>query len=503
MTYETDKIEIENIKKLIDCVSFELEVQRRTPTSINIYDLCGIKHYETTHSAILAGLLRWKGNRKALECFIHHFSNIQLSDQELNSASVETEKSININGEQRRLDILIRINNRLLIIIENKINTTDHSLQLQAYSDWLNSQHSYEEKHLIYLTLDGSQSTEGCPEDKYQCLSYKNDIIQWLKDCSSSTQFDMRYHLALFQYQEFWEKWFMETNELNEKIIPQIIENTTSYNSAKLIAKQIFRVARIHLISSILQKWQKTKQEYVSKTENMSDGKEARILFKINDYYDLCFEFNGDFLGLYYGVRLKKLPIFDFNIRIKDGWESSQFWLAYKYIKDDKVRDLGANEDLCIDSPEHIFSILDSAFDELKELIKNELKNYPEEIEKIPKHIDDLRNYLNNKNIIEPFQNIEVKNDGSTYLKGAKLGNDTFGISFLPRLTGYKIIIWENNNFDPQIIANALNTYSKLGEIFPNIYNGDDHYWEHPDIIPFNSIIDWLNGLLNLLKSMQ
>ena len=67
---------------------------------------------------------------------------------------------------------------------------------------------------------------------------------------------------------------------------------------------------------------------------------------------------------------------------IKDG----DFCLTYRlaelrqgdeitYIKDDKVRDLGANEDLCIDSPEHIFSILDSAFDELKELIKNELKN--------------------------------------------------------------------------------------------------------------------------------
>jgi hypothetical protein len=292
----------------------------------------------------------------------------------------------------------------------------------------------------------------------------------------------------------------METNELNEKIIPQIIENTTSYNSAKLIAKQIFRVARIHLISSILQKWQKTKQEYVTKTENMSDGKEARILFKINDYYDLCFEFNGDFLGLYYGVRLKKLPIFDFNIRIKDGWESSQFWLAYKYIKDDKVRDLGANEDLCIDSQEEIFSALDSAFDELIKLTQNELKNFHEELEEIPNKINSLRQQLKD---ITPFQNIKEQPDGSTYLMGAKLGNDTFGISFLPRLTGYKIIIWENNNFDPQIIANALNTYSKLQEIFPNIYNGNNCYWEHPDIIPFNSIIDWLKGLLKLIISLQ
>ncbi len=498
MTYETDKIEIENIKKLIDCVSIELEVQRRIPTSFNIFDLCGINHYETTHSAIIAGLLGWKGNRKSLECFIHHFSNIQLSEQELESASVETEKSININGEQRRLDILIKINNRLLIIIENKIFSNDHDQQLKSYSDWLETQPA-EEKYLVYLTLYGTLSIEGFSEDKYKRLSYKKDIIQWLKDCSSLTQFDMRYHLALFQYQEFWEKWFMETNELNEKIIQLIISNSISYNSAKQIAAD-FGKARIHLISSTLQKWQKTKQQYLSKTENMSDGKEARILFEINDDYDYCFEFTENFSGLYYGIRLKNISFCDFNIKMIDEWHTSPFWLAYRYIKDDKVRDLGANEDLCIDSQEEIFSALDSAFDELIKLTQNELKNFHEELEEIPNKINSLRQQLKD---ITPFQNIKEQPDGSTYLMGAKLGNDTFGISFLPRLTGYKIIIWENNNFDPQIIANALNTYSKLQEIFPNIYNGNNCYWEHPDIIPFNSIIDWLNGLLNLLKSMQ
>ena len=165
--------------------------------------------------------------------------------------------------EQRRLDILIKINNRLLIIIENKIFSNDHDQQLKSYSDWLETQPA-EEKYLVYLTLYGTLSIEGFSEDKYKCLSYKKDIIQWLKDCSSLTQFDMRYHLALFQYQEFWEKWFMETNELNEKIIQLIISNSTSYNSAKQIAAD-FGKARIHLISSTLQKWQKTKQQYLSK----------------------------------------------------------------------------------------------------------------------------------------------------------------------------------------------------------------------------------------------
>ena len=499
MTYETDKIE--NIKKFIECVSIEFEVQRRMPTSFNVFDLCGINHYETTHSAIIAGLLGWKGNRKSLECFIHHFSNIQLSEQELESASVETEKSININGEQRRLDILIRINNRILIIIENKIFTSDHDQQLQAYSNWINNQ-DVDEKFLIYLTLYGSKSTEGCPENEYKCLSYQNDIIHWLKECSSFTEFDMRYHLALFQYQEFWEKWFMETNELNKKIIQLIISNSTSFNSAKQIAAD-FGKARIRLLSSTLQEWQNAKvqkcadlKDKVKTKELKMDGsKFEQIFFRLNCCFDFGFEFYQNFSNLYYGVRLKELE--EYNIETIEGeWGSSPWWPAYKYIDDSKVRYLGENEHLCIDSKDYIFSVLDTAFEEMNGIIQNE------QFTRVQGAVDIFYEKLNSMDI-KPFNKIEPQDDGSARITGAKLGNDTFGISFLPRLKGFKIIIWESNNFDPQIIANALNTYSKLCEIFPNMYKGDNRYWEHLEIISFDSIIDWLKGLLELLISLQ
>ena len=501
MENEADKIEIENIKKLIDRVTIELEVQRRTPTSINIFELCGIDHYETAHSAIIAGLLGWKGNRKSLECFIHHFSNIQLSAQELKSASVETEKCINVNGEQRRLDIVIRISNRLLIIIENKIFTSDHDQQLQAYSNWINNQ-DVDEKYLIYLTLYGSKSTEGCPDNEYKCLSYKNDIIHWLKECSSFTEFDMRYHIALFQYQEFWEKWFMETNELNEKIIPFIISNSASYNSTKQIATKCFWEARKHLISSTLQEWQNAKlkehPELVieTKAEDMIGGKFESFFFQLNDCFDFGFEFISNFTDLYYGIKLKEPDGFDYKTEDFKGWEiSSPWWPAFNYIKDNEVRYLGNNESLCIDSKNHIFSVLDAAFNEMTVLIKNE--SFTRCIGQVERFREELKTID-----ITPFTDIDKKDDG-TYLKGAKLDGNTLGISFFLRPKGFKTIIWENESYNSQIIADIMNSQPKLKAEFPTFYKGDNRYWEHPEIIPFESIIDWLNRLLNLLKSMQ
>ncbi len=287
---ETNINMIEYLEKLINNVAIELEVQSRTPQSFNIYDLCGIKHYETKHSAILAGLLRWHGSRKPLQNFIHIFSDIHLSEQELKIALIQTERNVIIDGEERRLDILIKIGNSFLTIIENKIYTDDHDQQLLAYSKWLDNQQA-EHKYLIYLTLDGSPSIEGCPENKYIRWSYREEIILWLKECLAFTQFDLHYHFALFQYQEFWEKWFMETNELNGKIIPLITATATSFNSAKQI-RDSFWEARKYLITKTLQEWQdKTLQKcqdkglkLVSRADAMTGGKYDQFFFRYNDY---------------------------------------------------------------------------------------------------------------------------------------------------------------------------------------------------------------------------
>ena len=87
-----------------------------------------------------------------------------------------------------------------------------------------------------------------------------------------------------------------------------------------------------------------------------------------------------------------------------------------------------------------------------------------------------------------------------TYLDGCKLGNDTFGITLFLCSTGFETSIWESNQ-NPQKIVDVMNTYPELKAIFPT--NGNENpLWSHKEVVPFDSIIDWLKDLQKLLVSI-
>ena len=113
-------------------------------------------------------------------------------------------------------------------------------------------------------------------------------------------------------------------------------------------------------------------------------------------------------------------------------------------------------------------------------------------------HDELLREQLK-KMDISPFNNM-TQWLTQTYLNSAKLGNDTVGISFHLHSTGFGTIIWESSE-DPQKIADIMNTYPALKAIFP-VHDEGARSWGHQEIIPFDSIIDWLNDLRKLLKSL-
>ncbi len=85
-----------------------------------------------------------------------------------------------------------------------------------------------------------------------------------------------------------------------------------------------------------------------------------------------------------------------------------------------------------------------------------------------------------------------------TYLDGCKLGNDTFGITLFLCSTGFETSIWESNQ-NLQKIADVMNIHPELKAIFPT------HGNESPspkEVVPFDSIIDWLKDLQKLLVSI-
>ncbi len=106
------------------------------------------------------------------------------------SYRVRSEKRI----AQAQFDIMLEKKDEARIVIENKIFAGDQNNQLfRLYQD---ARKDFDgQVKLIYLTLDGSQPGEDSLEspvqddvslsqDEFQCISYRDEIIPWLEECS-------------------------------------------------------------------------------------------------------------------------------------------------------------------------------------------------------------------------------------------------------------------------------------------------------------------------------
>ena len=119
-------------------------------------------------------------------------------------------------------------------------------------------------------------------------------------------------------------------------------------------------------------------------------------------------------------------------------------------------------------------------------------------------HDDKLREQLKAMDLA-PFAEM-AQWWSQTYLQGCELGEIPLGISLWLRSTGFQCIIWEGYRHDTKhqewILADIMKKYPALLEMFPEHKNGE-YCWSHPAIIPFDSVIDWLKKLQDLLKRLQ
>lgn len=159
------------------------------------------------HSRFLAEILNPKGSHGFDAQFLAGFLELigiegKLPDQ--SNASVLT--------EYKNIDILIR-SGSTAIIIENKIYARDQDNQLTRYYESIQAE-GIEDVYLVYLTLKGEQpsgqSTRALDKaflrsDKFQCLSYKNDIHRWINSCLSLAARNPALRESFAQYLELIE----------------------------------------------------------------------------------------------------------------------------------------------------------------------------------------------------------------------------------------------------------------------------------------------------------
>ena len=93
-----------------------------------------------------------------------------------------------VRREYKNIDILISndaTNPKQAVVIENKIYAKDQSAQLQRYHDIL-TEEGYRDRdiHLLYLTPDGRDPSKCSVGDlSYRTISYRDDLLPWLKCC--------------------------------------------------------------------------------------------------------------------------------------------------------------------------------------------------------------------------------------------------------------------------------------------------------------------------------
>lgn len=170
---------------ILEKVKVSRNESRLRGEQFNIFHVCGVNHYEVTHSTILAEFLNPQGSHGQGDTYLKAFLSTVgksdfLSDFDTSTASINTEFSAS-NG---RMDILITNDKRQAIIIENKIYAPDQPEQLKRYNNFALNKYHEGNYAIFYLTLWGSEASEQSAKGvKYTCISYKETILTWLEHC--------------------------------------------------------------------------------------------------------------------------------------------------------------------------------------------------------------------------------------------------------------------------------------------------------------------------------
>lgn len=224
---------MKEITQLLDKVSLISQkydaIAKASGEKFNIFSIMRMERNEVkTHSRFIAELLNPKGRHGQDNLFLKLFLNeVKVTDFETETANVYVEYYV---GEVTkttggRIDILIKNDNNQVICIENKIYASEQKNQLLRYYNAFSNNENGSNK-ILFLTLRGNQSDNHKTFEKYQRISYKKDILNWLEICRKEVVTIPILREALTQY-----------IILIKKLTGQNLHQTMSNEMTKLILK--------------------------------------------------------------------------------------------------------------------------------------------------------------------------------------------------------------------------------------------------------------------------
>lgn len=278
------------------------QIAEITGENFNVFKILGLTTNEVrTHSAFLAELLNPKGSHGCKEAFLKLFvEKLQDLIKEQTEGSIErdnqileriknfmcsdkcktyVEYHINETNEDKtvggRIDILLRDQNNSEIIIENKIYAGEQENQLIRY-------YNHNQKApIIYLTLLGVKPTsaKGLKEyEEFICISYENDILNWLNECHKEAVSKPIIRETLIQYINLIKYLTNKTTfeNMKDEIKNIIVKNPEYIRSieqcSQVIESTIYEtnIKFKNLLNTMFQEQNQPKQIYYDSENNVS-----------------------------------------------------------------------------------------------------------------------------------------------------------------------------------------------------------------------------------------
>jgi hypothetical protein len=159
----------------------------RLPRPFNICTALGLGRQELRHSELLAYLLDPRqphglGNRVA-QALLHRVALFGASIFDVDELKLD---GLEVRREWEHIDILlVSPHDQIVVVIENKIDSDEHSNQLKRYYETAIKRYPDWRIIGIYLTLYGIEPADTIDRERYMTLSY-NDVAQVLHEVSVS-----------------------------------------------------------------------------------------------------------------------------------------------------------------------------------------------------------------------------------------------------------------------------------------------------------------------------
>jgi hypothetical protein len=217
-TAETQRKLLENfIVANTELAQLELLAKR-----FNIFEALGVVRAERKHSNFLAFLLQPKASHRLgsrlLKRFLQEALNAEPQVSSLKPIDIELLdlSQAEVHVERDDIDILIldKINN-LCVIIENKVDSSEHSDQLSKYFNLISYRFPSSIKFGVYLTADGSAPEEPRDREHYAPISHSK-VRELVKEVSVVMDLGVEdgVKFALKQYVDVLGRHFMADAEI-------------------------------------------------------------------------------------------------------------------------------------------------------------------------------------------------------------------------------------------------------------------------------------------------